>query len=119
MSQNQWTHLYKKGFAQISSFVEQVEEFAPETADIMIESLNETNRRLLQEVRAEKEELEEELKRFLARVNGKLSYLKSMENHLAEWENHFDTLKEGAANVTEGGKRHEKETRTDSGRQSS
>ncbi|PZM64827.1 hypothetical protein [Paenibacillus dendritiformis] len=118
MSLNQWTHLYRKGFSQISTLAEQVEHIAPESADVMLGSLNETNRKLLKEVRAEKEELEHEIKHFLAMATGKLSYLKSMENHLVEWDTHFEDMKEGAAKIAEGGERLEEKTRTDADRQS-
>lgn len=110
--------MYRKGFSQISSLAEQVEHIAPESASVMIGSLNETNRKLLKEVRAEKEALEYEIKRFLAMATGKLSYLKSMENHLVEWETHFEDMKEGAAKIAGGGERLEEQTRTDADRQS-
>src|SRR5262245_38427496 len=89
-SRNKWTHLYKKGFYHVANFVDQVEEIAPESGNIMIEALDEINRRILLEVRAERVVLEEDLKRFLAATNGKLSYLKSLELQLVEWDHHIN-----------------------------
>lgn len=104
--------MYKEGFSHISSAVDRVEFLWPQTADLLVGAYCEVNTRLLEQIRDERDELEAEVKRFLAKANSKLVYLSNLEKHLSQLQQEMHSLYEEAktdepseAAVSEGGER--------------
>lgn len=116
--------LYKQGFSHIAEFVERVDTFTVESANVLAETYRETNNQLLKAVRQERENLKAEIKRFLIRANSKMAYLVRLEEHLQSLEENFEKAsqmafaEEAEEHVGERGDHHEEQARTDADRQS-
>lgn len=93
--------IYKDGFAHVASVINQVECFFPDTANLLLDSYSEANGKLLKQIRAERTELEAEIKRFLARANSKLVYLHRLEQHLTSLQEEFEVIRREALEETE------------------
>lgn len=120
----QFMSLYKQGFSHIAEFVERVDTFTTESANVLVDTYRETNNQQLKAVRQEREKLKNEIKRFLIRANSKMAYLVRLEEHLLWLEESFEKASQMAFAEEpeeiggERGEHHEEQTRTDADRQS-
>lgn len=96
ITDNRLLSIYKEGFSHISSAVDQVEFLWPKTADLLVGAYSETNARLLEQIRSERDELEAEIKRFLAKANSKLTYLANLESYLGQLQQDMERIYEEA-----------------------
>ncbi|MEF2965639.1 hypothetical protein V3851_07340 [Paenibacillus sp. M1] len=121
----QFTSLYKQGFSYIAEFVERVDTFTTESANVLVDTYREVNNQQLHIIRQEREELKNEIKRFLVRANSKMAYLVQLEEHLLWIDESFKATskmafaEEADEGDAERGEQHEEETPTDTDRQSS